>query len=118
MSNHSGRYMLNSMLARLERESYFSDIGPEKTEEFVGHVRALAWGYDGNPDAVLHGIDERLGMCDTCFKMSHELHDGTCISVRSTSIRHGDHGYRLEDEDDMRSLVLKEWTRRGQRADD
>ena len=74
MSNHSGSYMLNSMLARLERESY--------------------------------------------FKMSDELHDGTCISVRSTSIRHGYHGYRLEDEDDMRSLVLKEWKRRGQRADD
>ena len=30
----------------------------------------------------------------------------------------GYHGYRLEDEDDMRSLVLKEWKKRGQPADD
>ena len=87
MSNHGGSHMLNSMLAMLERESYFSDIGPEKTEEFVGHVLALAWEYDGNPGEVLHGIGERLGICDTCFKMSDELHDGTCASCKARFTR-------------------------------
>ena len=80
MSNHSGSHMLNSMLGRLEREAYFSDIGPEKTEEFVGHILALAWEYDGNPGEVLHGIGERLGFCDTCYTPSDELDDGTCAS--------------------------------------
>ena len=80
MSNHSGSHMLNSMLAMLERESYFSDIGPEKTEEFVGHILALAWEYDGNRGEVLHGIGERLGICDTCFRLSDELDHGTCAS--------------------------------------
>ena len=32
MSNHSGSHMLNGMLARLEREAFFSEIGPKKTE--------------------------------------------------------------------------------------
>ena len=36
----------------------------------------------------------------------------------SSSGTGGYHGYRLEDEDDMRSLVLKEWKKRGQPADD
>ncbi|MBV9219811.1 MAG: hypothetical protein JO366_02050, partial [Methylobacteriaceae bacterium] len=30
--------------------------------------------------------------------------------------RLGYHGYRLEDEDDMRDLILKEWTRRCQQS--
>ena len=41
MSNHSGSYMLNSLLTMIERESFFSDIGPEKTAEFIEHVRGL-----------------------------------------------------------------------------
>ena len=32
MSNHSGSYMLNSLLTMIERESFFSDIGPEYEE--------------------------------------------------------------------------------------
>ena len=42
--------------------------------------------------------------------------DGTAYEAKLGT--DGYHGYRLEDEDDMRSLVLKEWKRRGQRADD
>ena len=38
MSNHSGSYMLNSMLVMLERESFFAEIGPEKTAEFLRHI--------------------------------------------------------------------------------
>lgn len=41
MSNHSGSYMLNSLLTMIERESFFSDIGPEKTAEFIDHIRVL-----------------------------------------------------------------------------
>ena len=62
MSNHSGSYMLNSLLAMLERESYFSRVSPEKTTEFVSHVLGLAMDQDGNPGEVLDGIGERLGI--------------------------------------------------------
>ncbi len=82
MSNHSGSHMLNSMLARLEREAFFSDIGPEKTEEFFRHIYALSWDYDCNPGEILDGIGERLAICDTCFTLSKGLVDGTCASCR------------------------------------
>ena len=47
MSNHSGSHMLNSMLTMLEREAFFSEIGPEKTEEFFRHIRGLSFDYAG-----------------------------------------------------------------------
>ena len=80
MSNHSGSYMLNSMLVMLEREAYFSEIGPEMTEDFVLHVVGLAYEYDGNPGEVLAGIGERLRICYLCFKRSDELDRGVCAS--------------------------------------
>lgn len=42
--------------------------------------------------------------------------DGTAYEAKLGT--DGYHGYRLEDEDDMRSLVLKEWKKRGEPADD
>ena len=80
MSNHSGSYMLNSMLVMLEREAFFSEIGPEMTDEFVLHVVGLTYEYDGNPGEVLDGIGERLGICYLCFKRSDELNRGVCAS--------------------------------------
>ena len=73
MSNHSGSYMLNVMLALLERESFFSEIGPEKTEEFLRHIHSLSWDYDCNPGEILDGIGERLAICYTCFTLSEGL---------------------------------------------
>ena len=80
MSNHSGSYMLNSLLTMIERESFFSDIGPEKTAEFIEHVRVLVLDHDGNPGEVLEGIGERLGICFQCFQQCDELHHGECAS--------------------------------------
>ena len=84
MSNHSGSHMLNSMLALLERESFFSEIGPEKTEEFFRHLYALSWDYDCNPGEILDGIGERLAICNTCFRLSKGLVHGTCVSCRAS----------------------------------
>ena len=75
MSNHSGSHMLNRH-AQCLNESRTSPISDRRSEEFVGHVLALAWEYDGNPGEVLHGIGER-GFCDTCYTPSDELDDGT-----------------------------------------
>ena len=72
MSNHSGSYMLNSMLVMLERESYFSEIGPEMTEEFVLHVVGLAYEYDGNP-----------GKCSTASVNVSAF--ATCVSSEATN---------------------------------
>ena len=82
LSNHSGSYMLNSLLVMLEREAFFSDIGAEKTEEFVAHVLALAWDYDGNRGEILDGIGERLGICYQCGRCRGELQHGACTSCR------------------------------------
>ena len=82
MSNHSGSHMLNSMLARLEQEAFFSEIGPEKTDEFFRHIRGLSFDYDCNRGEILDGIGERLAICDTCFTLSKGLVNGTCASCR------------------------------------
>ena len=82
MSNHSGSYLLNSMLAMLERESYFSEIGLHKTQQFVAHVVGLVREYDGNPGEVLAGIGERLGICYDCIQQSDELDYGLCTACR------------------------------------
>ena len=80
MSNHSGSHMLNSLLVMLERESFFSQIGPERTTEFVSDVLGLAMGYDGNLGEVLDGIGERLGICYECRRRSDALEHGVCTS--------------------------------------
>ena len=74
--------MLNSMLAMLEREAFFSEIGPEKTDEFFRHIRGLSFDYDCNRGEILDGIGERLAICDTCFTLSKGLVNGTCASCR------------------------------------
>ena len=82
VSNHSGSYMLNSVLLMLARESYFSKIGPEKTSEFLEDIIGLAQTYDGNTGEVLGDISETLGICRLCFKQSDDLEDGSCPSCR------------------------------------
>ena len=82
MSNHSGSFMLNSLLVMLERDSFFSKIGPARTEEFVSDILGLAFSYDGNSDEVLDGIGERLGICYQCCRRSDELEYGVCVSCR------------------------------------
>ncbi len=82
MSNHSGSYMLNSVLLMMARESYFSKIGPEKTSEFLEDIVRLTRTYDGNPGEVLGDISETLGICSWCFKQSDDLEDGSCPSCR------------------------------------
>jgi hypothetical protein len=82
MSNHSGSHLLNSLLVMLERESYFAEIGPDKTTEFVAHVVGLARRHDGNPGEVLDGIGARLGICYQCCRRSDDLVYGACVSCR------------------------------------
>ena len=82
MSNHGGSYMLNSLLVMLERESFFSKIGPARTVEFVSEILDLAFSYDGNSGEVLDGIGERLGICYQCRRRSDEIEYGVCASCR------------------------------------
>ncbi len=84
MSNHNGSYMLNSMLVMLEREAFFAEIGPEKTEEFLRHILSLSWKYDCNRGEIMEGIGELLAICDECFTPSEDLDHGTCASCRAS----------------------------------
>lgn len=87
MSNHSGSYMLNSLLSMPERESYFVAVGPERTAEFISDVLGLAMDHDGNPGEVLHGIGERLGICYRRGRRSDEIHGGRCPSCNRPAKR-------------------------------
>ena len=74
--------MLNSLLAALERESFFSNIGPERTSEFVADIAWLIDMYDGNPGRVFASVSETLGICLWCAKLSEDLEEGKCPSCR------------------------------------
>ena len=84
MSNHSGSYMLNSMLLMLEREAFFAKIGPAKTAEFLRHILSCSQRCDCNGPEILDGIGELLAICDECFMPSEDLDHGTCASCRAS----------------------------------
>ena len=99
MSNHSGSHLLNRLLVMLERESYFSEIGPDKTTEFVVDVVGLARDYDATParfstvsasasvsviNAAAKRRSGRRGMCLMPRRVNRLLQD--CVTCPIISI--------------------------------
>ncbi len=80
MSNHSGSYMLNSVLMLMEEQSVFKLLGKEKTQILVRDIIELSDHYDCNPGEILEDIGERVGICYYCKKPADEFHDGLCKS--------------------------------------
>lgn len=78
MSNHSGSYMLNSVLMLMEEQSVFKLLGKEKTQILVRDIIELSDHYDCNPGEILEDIGERVGICYYCKKPADEFHDGLC----------------------------------------
>ena len=83
MSDHFNSFLLNDVLIRLEADSFFADIGEERTLSFVRRALALSRHYDGNPGEALAGVGQRLGICYYCWDRGADLRQGICQNCRS-----------------------------------
>ena len=81
MSNHSGSYMLNSVLCVAKDMGIFETIGKEKTLGFARELLKLGSKYDCNDGEILEDMDE-LGICYCCLKETDDLEDGLCNECR------------------------------------
>ena len=80
MANHAGGYMLNEVLGMLEEESFFANLGAEKTQQFIKRVVDLGYDEDCRSYEILDGIGPRLGICVMCCRRREDLDDGICPS--------------------------------------
>ena len=81
MSDHFNSFLLNDVLIRLEADSFFADIGEERTLSFVRRALALSRHYDGNPGEALAGVGQRLGICYYCWDRGADLRQGICQNL-------------------------------------
>ena len=82
MANHAGAHMLNNVLCMLEEESFFTTLGPEKTQQFIGRVVDLGFDDDCQSYEILNGIGPRLGICIMCSRRRDGLDNGVCPDCR------------------------------------
>ena len=65
MSGHFNSLLMNDLLIRLEEQSFFADIGEERTLRFVQDSLALSRHHDGNPGEALAGVDSAWAFATT-----------------------------------------------------
>ena len=82
MSNHSGSYLVNNVLKKLESDSVFEALGRERTQQLVIDIVQITLDWDCNKYEVLEDIGLRLGICDACLKPQTDLTDRTCASCK------------------------------------
>jgi hypothetical protein len=82
MSNHSGSYMLNSVLCIADEMDILKTIGMEKSHQFVMKLIKLGNCYDCNNGEILEKIGENLGICYCCLAKTDDLDDGLCKKCR------------------------------------
>ena len=82
MSDHWNSFLMNEVMLRLEAQSFFADIGEERTLRFVQKALALSRYHDGNPGEALAGVGQRLGICYYCWDRGHDLRQGICSDCR------------------------------------
>ena len=83
MSDHWNSFLMNDVMIRLEAQSFFADIGEERTLSFVRKALALSRYHDGNPGEALAGVGQRLGICYYCWDRGHDLRQGICSDCRA-----------------------------------
>ena len=83
MSGHFNSLLMNDVLIRLEEQSFFADIGEERTLRFVQDSLALSRHHDGNPGEALAGVGQRLGICYYCWDRGTDLRQGICRDCRA-----------------------------------
>ena len=83
MSLHSNGLFMNDVLIRVEEQSFFADIGEERTLRFVQDSLALSRRHDGNPGEALAGVGQRLGICYYCWDRGTDVRQGICRDCRA-----------------------------------
>ena len=83
MSDHWNSFLMNDVMIRLEAQSFFADIGEERTLSFVRKTLAPSRFHDGNPGEALAGVGQRLGICYYCWDRGHDLRQGICSDCRA-----------------------------------
>ena len=83
MSDHFNSLLMNDVLIRLEEQSFFADIGEERTLRFVQDSLALSRRHDGNPGEALAGVGQRQGICYYCWDRGTDLRQGICRECRA-----------------------------------
>ena len=82
MSNHSGSYLLNSVLYVTEEMGIFDILGKDRSREFVLKLIKIGRRYDCNNGEILDTIGEELGICSYCLGESNDFEDGLCMKCR------------------------------------
>ena len=85
MSHHFNSFLMNDVLIKLEEQSFFADIGEERTLRFVQDALTLSVHHDGNPGEALAGVGQRLGMCYFCWDRGTDLRQGICSDASMLS---------------------------------
>ena len=75
MSNHSGSYMLNEVLKKLDKKSVFALLGKEKTQALVQEIINISHAYDCNSGEILEDMAERVGVCSYCLESADEFNN-------------------------------------------
>ena len=83
MSLHSNGLFMNDVLIRVEEQSFFADIGEERTLRFVQDSLALSRRHDGNPGEALAGVGQRLDICYYCWDRGTDVRQGICRDCRA-----------------------------------
>jgi len=78
MSNHSGSYMLNTVLKMLDQYLVYDMLGKEKSLELVRGLLKISHNCDCNSHEILEGFAEKLGICPYCECPTDEFQDGVC----------------------------------------
>ena len=101
MSDHFNSLLMNDVLIRLEEQSFFADIGEERTLRFVQDSLALSRRHDGNLGEALAGVGQVLmyngapaWTPQSCTEGS--CTEGSCTEGSSTEERDG-FGYTFID---------------------
>ena len=80
MSNHSGSFMLNSVLRLLDDHyNFFATLNKEETLKFIKKIIQIGISEDCNDGEILDEIGKKLGICYSCIEFTADINeDGIC----------------------------------------
>lgn len=79
MSNHSGSYLIQDVLAIIEELGFFENIEKQKISNLCKKIASMAMGhYDCNPGEIMDKISPKHGICYHCWGVvsDNEKNDG------------------------------------------
>lgn len=83
MSNHSGSYMLNTVLTVLDEDyKFFEGKSQEEILQIFKDFAQIGRHYDCNTGEILEYIGEKYNVCYYCMSISDDIEDGCCRVCR------------------------------------